>query len=131
MTAREVIDAFRDTYPCQFGDDQLIRWLSELEWTLVSEVIMTHEGGRERAEEFRGITLTRGADEELAIHDPYSKVYTDYIRMKCDLASADTVRYAVSSALFASSWRDCCDAYNRNYAPVKRVVGLKTEGSAV
>lgn len=129
MTAREVITEFRDSFPCPFADDQLIRWISELEWTLCREVVTTHLGAGARAEGFAGITLTRGADEPLAIAEPYSKVYGDYIRMKCDLATADSARYAVSSQIFSSSWRDCCDAYNRDHAPKKRARELKTGGN--
>jgi len=127
MTAREVIRSFREAYPSSLGEDTLVLWISELEGMILSEIVMTHEGGEAGASAPAVITLTSGADGELTAKEPYARVYFDYLRMRCDEAHADSARYSDSSALFASSYADFADSYNRNHMPRTRAAELKTK----
>ena len=107
MTVREAIDSFREAYPSEFGDDILTAWLSELESTVVCEIVLTHEGAPEGASSFAGFKLGVNDDDELTAKEPYSKIYTDYLRMK----------YDASSSFFSASWADFADWYNRRHMP--------------
>jgi len=131
LTAREAIDSFRSQYPSSVGEDVLISWISELEGTIVGEIVMTHEGAPDGASSFGGITLVDGADIELSAKEPYSKVYVDYLRMKCDVYHNDTARYETSSALFSASYADFADHYNRRHAPLCAATQLKTKSGDV
>ena len=126
MTAREAVELFRESYPTSLGEDTLYGWVSELEGQIVSELVLTHEGAPEGASSERRITLSHGADDELTVPHPYSKIYPDYLKMKSDLECADTVRYETSSAVFASSFAEFADYYNRTRMPLSAAKKLKS-----
>ena len=116
MTAREAVRSYRETWPDDVAEDTLACWVSEIEATIFFEIVATHEGAPE--EPFSGISLTEGYDRELRAKEPYSKLYADYMKMKSDLIHRDTVGYETSSAVFAASFADFADFYNRSHAPL-------------
>ncbi|MBR6917242.1 MAG: hypothetical protein IKN38_03575 [Clostridia bacterium] len=118
MTSREAVSSFRDMYPVEFTDDVLTGWVSELEGMIINEIVLTHDGAKDGASSFRGITQTEGFDSPLTASFPYDGVYADYLKMKCDEAHSDTVRYQSSSAIFGASYSNFADFYNRTHAPL-------------
>ena len=127
MTAREAIALHRELTPDTAGDDIILSRLSRIEGLVVREVILTHEGAPEEAKNFSALSLATDLDRELFVPEPYSKIYTDYLRMTSDEAYSDTVRYEMSEAVFEASWHDFVCAYNRDHAPVQRAESLKTK----
>lgn len=126
MTVSEAIADFRDTCPCQIADDTLTSWLSEIELTVICEIILTHEGAGERERSFRGFSFASDSQKELSVKPPYSKLYTDYLRMKHALTFSDITRYNNASAIFASSLADFADCYNRTHMPLSAVTEFRT-----
>lgn len=118
MTARGVISSFMRDVPTLLDEETLAYWISEIEGTIISEVVLTHEGAPDGAPEFAGITASSGMDDELTAKEPYSKLYFDYLRMKSDVLHSDTVRFDASSAIFAASYADFADHYNRTHMPL-------------
>ncbi len=113
MTAREVIEDFRESYPSPLGEDTLSDWLRELEGKIILEIVATHEG----APAVRHIFTD---DSPLTAAEPYSALYAAYLRMKCDLEFGDTTRYKTSGAVFAAAFADFANHYNREHAPLQR-----------
>ena len=110
MTAREAIEYFRESYPSPLGEDVLTAWLEELEGKIYHEIVKTHGGAPAE--------FTFSDDSELTAREPYSALYNAYLRMKCDLEFADTVRYQSSAPVFAAAWADFANHYNRTHSPL-------------
>lgn len=111
MTARRVIEEFRESYPSSLGEDTLSDWLRELEGKIITEIVNTHEGAPCPRHIFTD-------DSALTAKEPYSSLYGAYLRMKCDLEFGDTQRYKTSGGVFAAAWADFANYYNRTHAPL-------------
>ncbi len=110
MTAREAIEEFRESYPSSLGVDKISDWIRELEGKIILEIVNTHEGAPAVRHAFTD-------DTPLTAAEPYSALYTAYLRMKCDLEYGDVERYKTSGAVFAAAWADFANYYNRTHAP--------------
>lgn len=108
-----------------FDDEILIRWLSELEYTAVDEVFLTHRDVPSRAATFGGYSFLNDRNTELLIPEPFSQVYTDYLSMKSDISVCDIQRYNNSAAIFFNSYSSFADWYNRRHRPLSAVSSFK------
>ena len=126
MTAREVVEAFRDASRVPISEDTLAAWINELEGNIYYYIIRTHEGGEEAV--LPNITLSSGYDDTLFAPEPFSKVYSDYLALKRDLSYGDIKKYNISSEMFSASYGDFADWYNRTHPPMRKADFLKTNG---
>lgn len=93
---------------------EVIRWLSELDGMVKSNIINTHEGGD-------GENLKPYTEDDmlktLLIPFPYDGAYEYWLSAK-DYATTDTKRYANAMNMFNSVYTAFERAYNRKHMPI-------------
>lgn len=98
MTRQKAVSIALAMRPCELSEDTLTYFVNELEAELATEV---------RGEAAEDVTTLDG----LAVPAPYDRVYWTYLVSLIDLATGNTVSYALSRALFEQAH----DAYARWY----------------
>ena len=126
LTIGEVISDFRDMVPSAPDDAVLVKWLSEIETILVSELLLTHEEPPEGAKNFDGYRNTDGREVILFAPDAFCRLYVEYLAMKYYIFICDTKRYNAFAELFYNSYGNFADSVNREKKPLSRASVFKT-----
>lgn len=92
-----------------------IRWLSQLDGRIKTEIIDTHEGGENA--EFNGYDDNTPESTVLLVPAPYDVIYIRYLDAQIDYTNGETKRYNNSSALYNIAYRDYQNYYNRTHLP--------------
>lgn len=100
-----------------YGQEDKLRWLSELDWRIKREIIDTHEGGGETP--FYGYTGETSLETELLAPAPYDILYVRWMEAMIDYHNGELRKYGNSSAMFNSAYADFAAWYNRNVPPLK------------
>jgi len=150
MTIEQAIDRADRLRPNAFVTTEKVRWLSELDLQVYSEVIlMADKNWKYRtieeevtdgegnvvevktvedkstkvpAFEFEGYDETTPLDTELLIDELYSNTYVDYLLSKYDLYSREINAYNNSALVFNNEYQNYCAWYRRNNEPITRRV---------
>ena len=121
MTIGEAIKKTDELQPNSFGQEDKIRWLSQLDRELWREVVLTHEGAEDAAEpEYREDTAD---DTVLLVEGPYDCMYIHWLQSRIDYALAEYGRFNNSNAAFEAdrmAWRMW---YNRTHMPKQEARG--------
>lgn len=116
MTVFEAIARLDVIKPNGYTDVDKIRWLSDLDGRIKTEIIDTHEGGDEIP--FEGYTRdTDIANVNLLVSAPYDDIYIKYLEAQIDYANAEFGRYNNSIVAFNSSFAAYERYYNRHHMP--------------
>lgn len=118
MTIGEAISDFRETVPCTVDDHVLIKWLTELEKTVINEIILTHADAPEEVLSFKAYLFSDNRDTVLLIKEPFARLYTEYLAMKYYIMICDVQRYNTYAELFFNSYSNYADSYNREHRPL-------------
>ena len=114
MTVNEAVArAARAVGEC-ISREELCEWLAEIENTVILEICALHDGDYRR----ELMTGDDDGDRLLNAPEPYSRIYLNYLIMKSDLTLRDIPQYINSASVFAESFRDFADWYNRTYMPL-------------
>lgn len=116
MTIGKAIARADELMPNAIPQNIKIDWLSNLDSTIVIEVIRTHEGDEEY-ESFAGYDENTDVDTELIVPAPYSEMYPIWLCAKIDFTNGEFDRYGNVVAQFNSILRDFADHYNRTHEP--------------
>jgi hypothetical protein len=116
MTITESIARINSLKPNSYSDIDKIRWLSELDGKIKSEVIDTHEGSE-------GVVFN-GYDENtianatnLLVPSPYDNLYVLWLESKIDYYNGEYARYNNSSTAFNVAYLEFAKYYNRTHMP--------------
>ncbi len=116
MTVREAIETLDLLKPNQYDDNIKVKWLSELDRKIKTEIIDTHEN----SVEFTGYDEETDIETELLIQDDYSTAYIYWLMAKVDYFNNETVRYNNDMMMFNTEIADFNRWYNRTYKPVSK-----------
>ena len=114
MTCTYMINRADEYKPNGYSFDEKMTWLYELEHTIQTEIIDTHENPDEHA-----TTLVPGDTDgmkELVASDRES-MYLFWLLSQIDLHNGDITRYNNDSALFNGEYSAYANEYNRRYMP--------------
>lgn len=117
MTIIEAIGRTDVLKPNNYTELDKVRWLSELEWMIKTEIIDTHEGSE--AVTFNGYDETTDTERELLISAPHDDVYLKWLESKIDYHNAEYGKYNNSSTAFNTAWSAFERCYNRLHKPVQ------------
>ena len=117
MTIIEAIGRIDSLKPNNFTELDKIRWLSELEWIIKTEVIDTHEGGDSIV--FNGYDETTNTEDVLLIPAPHDDIYLKWLETKIDYYNAEYVKYNNSSTAFNNAYSAFERCYNRQHMPIQ------------
>ena len=114
----KIIDAINEIdalKPNTISQSDKIRWLSQLDGRIKSEIIDTHEC--KESVEFKGYDDNTPESTVLLVPAPYDVIYIRYLDAQIDYINGETKRYNNSSALYNVAYRDYERYYNRTHLP--------------
>lgn len=114
MTVNEAIARAARCVGGSISRDELSLWLSEIENTVIVEICAVHDGDHNR----ELMTGDDDGDRILTAPEPYCRLYVNFLVMKSDLFLRDIPQYVNSATVFAESYKDFADWYNRTYMPM-------------
>lgn len=129
MTISEAITECDELKPNQYSDTHKLRWLTDIEKTIMNEIILTHEReikeGGEETGEFNGYDEDTDYETELIAPDPYSQLYVFYLMAMIDFYNGETTKYQNSYVMFNAKYQEFANYWNRTHKTVlpKRMGG--------
>ena len=123
MTILEAIHRIDVLKPNPYNQAEKIRWLSELDGMIKSEIVDTHEGGDEVKYEQYGdnVVLTT----ELLVPHPYDRIYLPWLQAQIDYLNGENGKYQNSMAMFNEAYIAYEKYYNRTKLPKGKELKLK------
>lgn len=115
MTIINAINEIDALKPNTVPQSDKIRWLSQLDGRIKTEIIDTHEGGEISA--FKGYDDNTPEETVLLVAAPYDIIYIHYLDAQIDYTNGETKRYNNSSSLYNNAYRDYQNHYNRTHLP--------------
>lgn len=117
-----MVDALK---PNKFSMTDKLRWLSDIDGTIVRELIDTHENSPISGP-FK--PYTEGDDERvLIVAAPYDTLYRWYLESQIDLGNREIGSYNNSRNLFNQAYQTYTDHYNRTHLAKQRGGFIFTE----
>jgi len=121
MTRIEAINQFKELRKGQpFDEKTLVRWLSDFEGQVYSEVILTHKDSEGISyKPFSRLDKSYESDKNLPllIPEPYSKVYIYYLLSQADFHLNERERYVYSRGEFEKAYDKFKKYYHSRHAP--------------
>ena len=115
MTVKECIQTIRNNSPNEFKEEDIAKWLYELDLTVQNEIINTHKGEKSDIsfDDYKNKTAT------LLVSEPYSEMYIYWIQAKADYFTGETDRYNNSYSMFNMAYHNFANFYNRTHKPLQ------------
>ncbi len=114
MTITEIITQVDRVRPNQYDIPQKVRWLSEVEGTVVDEIFNRAEGNEI---EFDKYTYESDAERELMIPDRFSDIYISYLLAKVDFHDMETESYNNDVLMYQAAYEQFAAWYRRKHMP--------------
>lgn len=121
MTISEAIAICDAQKPNSYSDADKIRWLSDLDGMIQSEIIDTHETEAGAGEAFAGYDPDAADVGEtiLLVPEPYADLYVKYLFSQIDFANAEFARYNNSAMLYNTAYQAYANYYHRTHMPLQ------------
>ena len=117
MTIIEATSMIDSLKPNNYTYQDKVRWLSELDGMIKTNIIDTHEGGSEIA--FEGYTESTDSDAPLLVSAPYEGIYMKWLESKIDYANAEYAKYNNTKNAFNAIYEEFENHYNRHHMPIQ------------
>lgn len=114
MTIIEAIGLVDDVKPNKYSQETKIRWLSELDGRIHSEILDTHEGAEETSFDGYG---EEDINKSLLVPAPYDDLYIKWLEAQIDYANNEYGKYNNSAAAFNSAYAAFSGQYHRTHLP--------------
>ena len=118
MTIIEAINRVETIKPNSYGQTEKIRWLSDLDGIIKTEIFDTHEGGENIS--YSGYTEDTALDTLLLVPEHYDDIYIHYLEMRIDYANNEYGKYNNSMMMYNTAYAAFEKYYNRNHMPISR-----------
>lgn len=118
MTIRQLLDMVDAQRPNVVPEEQKIQWLSDVDNMVYNEIYLAHIGCP--VQEFRGYTADTDTATGLLVPEPYTDIYTNYVKMQIDLVTAESGKYTQDMTLFNASYKTFGDFWRRTHMPIVR-----------
>ena len=115
MQLNKILELINEHKPNKYSSTDLIRWINELEHTVVCEVMHRYEATKDM--DFIPYTES-DMDKELLVPDAYVDVYFFYVASKMDALRGESDRYNNATVLFNSMWDNYTSWMMRNNTSV-------------
>lgn len=111
MTIIEAINKVDELKPNSYTQLDKIRWLSNLDGTIKTEIIDTHEDGEMVI--FDGYNSDTSTGTELLVKAPYDELYLYWLESRMDYYNGEYGRYNNTLAMFNAAYSAYESFYNR------------------
>lgn len=122
MTIKEAIERADALMPNQYGQEQKVRWLSELDGQAEREVFDRCEDPPEGG--FVPYNPETDMDKALCIPQPWDGVYLDWLQAQYSYYNAEFTRYGNAQEKFNNSYLAFTAGWIREHLP-KQAASLK------
>ena len=92
-----------------------IKWLSDLDGTVNSDILLAHEGTDNG--EFKGYGPDQDLETELLVPAPYDEIYRWYLEMKIHDTTGEIIKYNNAAAKYNAAYIAYADYINRKHTP--------------
>lgn len=116
MTIREAIDKIDVLLHNTYSTEEKVAWLSKLDWMVMRQVILTHEGAAEVS--FDGYGNDADMDTELLIPEPYCDAYIKWLEAQIHYTNAEYPKYNNAILMFNTEYEGYAADYNRTHRPI-------------
>ncbi len=118
MTIGEAIAAVQSIKPTPLPRAQLVRWLDEVDRTVMRELVHTHCSGADLLFDGYDPDDGTGADDMLLLAPkPYDRMYVYFLCAQIDKHNQEFDLYQNNAALYNLAYNDYAAYYNRQIAP--------------
>lgn len=117
MNIAKLISMCDELKPNQYDTEQKTQWLSEIEATVIDEILNQAEGNEIK---FEGYDYNIDSGKELLVPDAYADLYLNYLMAKIDYFNAEYGRYNNSMTMFNLSYDRFAAYYIRNHMPKQK-----------
>jgi hypothetical protein len=117
MTIIDAIHMLDKLKPNTYSQVDKIRWLSELDGIIKTEIIDTHEGSEKVV--FNGYDENSSLEIKLIVSAPYDDIYIKWLESKIDYTNAEYSKYNNSLTAFKDAYSTFERYYNRHNMPKK------------
>lgn len=115
MTIIEAINRIDLIKPNLYGQTDKIKWLSDLDGRIKSEIIDTHEGGENIV--YEGYTEFTPYDTKLLASEQYDDLYIKWLESQIDYTNGEYQSYNNSVTAFNNLYSAFERYYNRQHMP--------------
>ena len=115
MTINDAIMQVNELLENKIPEDIKVKWLSDLDYMIYLDVILTHEMPREVG--FDPYDADTDRDTVLLIPAPYDSIYPVYLKMKINSELYEYARYNANKDEYNTLLGEFKAYYNRNYRP--------------
>lgn len=115
MTIIEAINKIDSLKPNNYGPEDKIAWLSNLDGIIKTEIIDTHEGADSVI--FNGYDVDTALDTVLLVPAPYDDIYVKWLEAQIDYINGETQRYENSMIAYNTVYSTFNRYYNRTHMP--------------
>lgn len=117
MTVMGAINHINAVKPNTYGQSEKIKWLSNLDGIIKTEVIDTHEGAEEV--EYKPYTEA-SLMKELLVGAPYDDIYIKWLEAQIDYANGEYAKYNNSISMYNAAYDAYAKWYNRTHMPIQK-----------
>jgi hypothetical protein len=115
MTIIEAINKIDSLKPNTYSQPDKIKWLSNLEGVIKTEIIDTHEGAENV--NFAGYDVDTPLDTIMIVPAPYDDIYIKWLEAQIDYANGEITRYSNSMIMYNTAYNAFNRYYNRTHMP--------------
>ena len=115
MTIIEAINKVDVLKPNNYTQTEKVKWLSNLDGLIKSEIIDTHEGGEDIV--FNGYEDTTPVETEMLVPYPYDDLYIKWLESQIDYNNAEYQKYNNSTTAYNNAYSAFERYYNRQHMP--------------
>ena len=121
MTIGEALKAVQSIKQTQIPRAQLVRWLDEVDQTVMRELVSTHEFGRCLVFDGYDPEDETGADSTVLLAPkPYDRMYVYFLCAQIDMQNQEFDLYQNNAALYNTAFNDYAAYYNRLIRPAPK-----------
>ena len=119
MTIQECLDIVDEMKPNMMSRKLKIKYLTEIEGLIWSEIVMKHEYDLNAIQRPQ-YTEDTDPGTVLIVPEPYQMVYVYWLMGKIDMQNQEDDRYNVDRAHFENAYNTMSDWWTREHMPVQR-----------
>ena len=120
MTINDAISIVDEMKPNMMSRELKLKYLTECEQLIHSEILMKHEHTEEQAARPK-YTVETDPETELLAPDAYGEVYVHYIMTQIDRQNQEDGRYNIDRSHFENAWDTLGDWWTREHMPIQTV----------
>lgn len=115
MTIIEALNKVDVLKPNNYTQTEKVKWLSNLDWIIKTEIIDTHEGGEGIL--YNGYDVDTDVATEMLVPHPYDDLYIKWLESQIDYNNAEYGKYNNSSTAYNNAYSAFERYYNRQHMP--------------